>query len=39
MEYLIVFILVFNTGVIYHTCWQVVDYIKWKRAWRENKNV
>ena len=37
MEYLIVFILAFNTGVLYYTSWQIVDYLKWKRKMREQR--
>lgn len=39
MEYLIVFILTFNTAVLYYTSWQIVDYLRWKRTFVENKNV
>ena len=35
MEHLIVAILTFNTGVLYYTSWQIVDYLKWKRKMRE----
>lgn len=35
MEYVIVFVLVFNTGLFYYTALQIVDYLNWKRNWRE----
>lgn len=38
MESLIVFILVFNTGILYYTSWQIVDYLKWKRMWKESNH-
>lgn len=39
MLYLLLALLSFNTAVVWFLAWNVIDYLKWKRQWRENNNV
>lgn len=39
MEYVLLFLLFFNSGVVAYTAWQIINYMRWKRAWRQNKDV
>jgi hypothetical protein len=39
MLYFIIAMLTLNTALLYYASWHLVDYLKWKRSFKDDDNV